>query len=82
MSGYSWSSWHLDHLTWGWIVWAVFFIAWETYSLVWHPGQELTAHLRPLFVSHSLTWFLVAGLWLWLGFHFLVEPFNRWFWSV
>jgi hypothetical protein len=81
VSGWSWQSWQLDHLTWGWILWGGFFFVWETYALVWHPGQELTAHLRPLFVTHPLTWFLAAGLWLWLGFHFLLEPFHRWLWN-
>jgi hypothetical protein len=66
-----WSAWHFDHLTWGWIVWIAFFAVWETYSLVLHPGQELTAHLRPLFLEHPLTWWLALGTWLWLGFHFL-----------
>lgn len=81
MSGATWDSWHLDSLTWGWILWATFFVVWETYALIWYPGQELTAHLRPLFVEHPLTWFLAAGLWAWGGWHLLLEPFNRWLWS-
>jgi hypothetical protein len=67
----AWSAWDLDHLTWGWIAWIVFFVGWETYSLVVHPGQELTAHLRPLFNAAPVTWFLAFGLWLWIGIHFL-----------
>jgi hypothetical protein len=51
----------------------VFFFAWETYSLSMHPGQELTAHLRPMFQSNDLSWFIAAGLWVWLGWHFLVD---------
>jgi len=66
-----WTAWHLDHLTWGWIAWIAYFVVWETYALWFHPGQELTAHLRPLFGEHQLTWWLGVGLWLWLGFHFL-----------
>lgn len=81
MSGYSWGAWDLDHLTWGWIAWIAFFFVWEFYALFVHPGEELTHHLRPLFVSMPLTWYLALGLWLWLGFHFLLEPFHRWFWQ-
>ena len=74
----AWSAWRLDHLTVGWIVWIVFFVVWETYALVRHPGEELTAHLRPLFLEHPLTWFLALGLWLWLGVHFLAPVLERW----
>lgn len=73
----AWRAWQLDHLTWGWIVWIVFFFAWETYTLVRHPGQELTAHLRPLFLEHPLTWWLTLGLWLWLGVHMLAPAWER-----
>ncbi|AYY11622.1 hypothetical protein EF847_01640 [Actinobacteria bacterium YIM 96077] len=69
----SWSSWRLDHLTWGWILWILFFVVWETYTLWKHPGQELTAHLRPLFQTQDLAYFLAVGLYLWLGWHFLVD---------
>lgn len=71
-----WAAWQLDHLTWGWIGWIAFFAVWETYSLVWHPGQELTAHLRPVFLEHPLTWWLAFGTWLWLGFHFLAPAWE------
>ena len=67
----AWAAWQLDHITWGWIAWIAFFVVWETYALVWHPGEELTAHLRPLFGEQPLTWWLALGAWLWLGMHFL-----------
>lgn len=67
----SWAAWRLDALTWSWIAWMLAFVALETIALVWHPGQELTAHLRPLFGEHPLTWWLALGAWLWLGIHFL-----------
>ena len=73
----SWDAWRLDHLTWGWIAWVVFFLVWETYALVRHPGEELTAHLRPLFLNAPITWYLAFGLWLWLGVHFLAPRIER-----
>ena len=71
MGQVDWSAWRLDHLTWGWIAWIAFFVVWETYTILWHPGEELTAHLRPVFLTHPLLWFLAFGLWVWLGVHFL-----------
>lgn len=83
-----WKAWQLTHVTVGWAVWIAFFIGWETYALWRHRGQELTAHLRPMFQEHPLMWWLTFGLWKWLGWHFLVEgvlvkpgwPFNRRHW--
>lgn len=69
----SWAAWKWDHLTLGWVVWLAFFALWETYALTFHKGDELTAHLRPVFQSVDLAWFIAAGLWLWLGKHFLVD---------
>lgn len=70
----SWSAWHLDPPTWAWIVWIAWFFLVETWALITPaPLDTLTAHLRPLFVSHPLTWYLALGLWLWIGQHFLVE---------
>lgn len=73
----AWSAWQIDHLTVGWIGWLVFFAVWETYALTVHPGEELTAHLRPLFLEHPTTWFLAFGLWLWIGVHFLAPALER-----
>ena len=73
----SFESWRLDHYTWGWIVWIVFFAVFEAYCLWRSPGTaELTAHLRPVFQAGgglSPIYFLAVGLWMWLGVHFLVD---------
>lgn len=67
----SWEVWELNHVTIGWIVLIVAFFVWEGYSIVVHPGSELTWHLRPVFASYPLTWWLGFALWAWLGIHFL-----------
>lgn len=72
----NWSAWRLDHLTWGWILWVLFFVVWETYALKWHPGEELTAHLRPLFLSAPVIWWFTLGLWLWVGIHLLAPAWE------
>lgn len=66
-----WRAWDLDWLTWSWIVWIVAFVVLESVALVQGQGEELTAHLRPVFLTHPLLWFMAAGAWLWLGVHFL-----------
>ncbi len=78
----TWSAWQLDHITWGWIAWMIFFFGWETYSLVFHKGNELTAHLRPVFQTYDLIYFLAVGLWLWIGWHFLVDGLWTHEWGV
>lgn len=65
--------WSLDVWTWGWIVWILFFVGWETATLLSNNNQELTEHLRPVFLSAPPVYFLTMGLWLWLGWHFLIE---------
>lgn len=70
---WSWDVWGMDMFTTGWVVWILFFAVWETWALIVGTNQELTEHLRPVFLSSPPTWFLAFGLWLWLGFHFLVE---------
>lgn len=76
-----WGSWSLDVATAGWIAWMVFFVVWEAVGIATPiRGDTLTEHLRPIFQAQSLTWFLTFGLWLWVGFHFLLEvgtPFSR-----
>lgn len=71
-----WSAWRLDFFTWAWIVWIAAFVVLETWTLLQGRGQELTAHLRPLFLEHPLTWWLAFGLWVWLGFHFLAPAWE------
>lgn len=72
MSG--WQAWHWDTPTLLWTLWLAWFLVQETVALYTPlPVDTLTAHLRPALVGHPLTWFLALGLWLWLGWHFLVE---------
>lgn len=73
-----WRVWELDAITWGWIAWIVWFLAWESYALYVRTGQELTEHLRPVFLTHSLAWFLAFGLWLWIGVHLLAPRLEAW----
>jgi len=75
---WSWDTWQLDLFTWLWIVWIAWFAILETVTLATGSGNELTAHLRPLFLSMPLTWFLALGLWLWIGVHFLTPTIELW----
>ena len=77
MDSGAWDAWRLMPLTWAWIAWIVAFIVLETYALMEGRGQELTAHLRPVFLEHPLTWWLAAGAWVWLGLHFLAPAWER-----
>ena len=73
MSLWSWESWRLDPITWAWIFWIAYFAVLETIGLMIDPlTHPLTAHLRPVFSSSQISWFLGLGLWLWLGAHFLL----------
>lgn len=74
--------WELDAITWGWIAWFAWFLALETYALYARTGQELTEHLRPLFLTHSLVWFTAVGLWLWIGVHLLAPRLETWILEV
>lgn len=73
----NWSVWQLDVWTTGWLVWLAFFIVWETLTLRAGTGQELTQHLRPLFLSVPVVWWLFFGLWLWVGVHFLAPAIEE-----
>lgn len=68
---WSWEAWRLDGWTWAWILWLAWFAAIETAALATGSRNELTEHLRPLFLSQPVTWFLAFGLWLWIGVHLL-----------
>lgn len=77
MSVAPWTSWSWDWFTAGWAFWLLFFAVWETLGLMDNPQTDpLTAHLRPVFLNSPLTWFLALGLWLWVGYHFLIEAGN------
>jgi len=78
MRSFNWSAWSLDWATWGWIVWIGFFGVWETVALMVGHNQELTEHLRPVFLFAPPTWFMAVGLWLWLGVHLLWPPLETW----
>lgn len=79
MNGFwTWSTWDLDMWTVGWLAWILFFAVWETLSSFSEDAEMLTNHLRPIFLSMPLTWFLTAGLWLWLGFHMLAPVLEDW----
>lgn len=72
----TWAAWGRDPFTWLWVFWIAFFVALETVTLIWFRGQELTAHIRPVFQAGgalSPAWYLGLGLWIWLGVHFLVD---------
>jgi predicted signal transduction protein with EAL and GGDEF domain len=69
----SWDSWALDRTTILWIIWMVYFVVLETVTLLQGDKQELTAHLRPVFQSMDLVYFVGIGTWLWVGKHFLLD---------
>lgn len=75
------SAWRLDPVTVQWLLWMAWFVVLEAYAVVTAPTEHpLTAHLRPLFQADPLVWFTILGVWLWLGFHFLVQgtPWRAW----
>lgn len=73
-----WAPWDLDVWTLGWDFWIAFFIIWETASGIWGEQEQLTNHLRPVFLSAPVIWFLAFGIWLWLGVHLLVPTLEAW----
>lgn len=77
----NWWAWNWDWMTASWVIWMIVFFVLETIALKGN-GQTLTQHLRPLFINHPLTWFLLFGIWLWLGYHFLLEPWYKWMWRL
>lgn len=78
MSFLDWTPWDWDIWTAGWTVWAVFFFVWEVASR-WFGGKEmLTDHLRPVFLSAPVVWFIFLGIWLWLGIHLLAPTLEAW----
>jgi hypothetical protein len=70
-----WEVWRLDVATWSWIAWFAAFVVLETWTLASRSGQELSAHLRVLFTSIPVVWFVCLSLWVWAGVHLL---FPRW----
>lgn len=78
----TWRAWIVDPVTVQWVIILIWFAVLETYAVVVDPlTHPLTAHLRPIFQADPAVWFLTFGLWLWLGFHFLVQgqPWRAWY---
>lgn len=72
----AWKSWDWDVWTAGWFAWIVFFVVWESITgyFINRKGSDfemLTDHLRPIFLSVPVLWWLSFGLWLWIGVHML-----------
>ena len=65
-----------------WIVWAGAFIVLETAAIMMGYRYTLTAHLRPVTLSWPIIWFVMLGVWLWLGVHFLVPVVEQWIGST
>lgn len=66
------AAWDLDLSTVLWLLWMAWFFVQEAVELVF-KHEPLTAHLRPVFQADPFTWFIGVGIWLWLGYHFLVQ---------
>lgn len=75
----AWDAWSLDLPTRLWVVWAVGFVVLEGWAVATsQPEHTLTWHLRPVFLNHPLTWFLLAGSLAWLNVHLLAPTLERW----
>lgn len=74
----TWAAWELDTPTLLWVAWIVGFVALESWAIATRqPEHTLTWHLRPLFLNHPLTWFLLAGFIAWLAVHFLAPALEQ-----
>lgn len=72
-----WKAWDWDVTTMGWVLWIIAFVVLESYTIVQGKGEELTNHLRPVFLEQTLTWWIALGAWIWLGLHFLAPRVER-----
>ena len=61
-----------------WIVWAGLFIVLETAAIILGYRYTLTSHLRPIILSWPIIWFIMLGVWLWLGLHFMAPGLEKW----
>ncbi len=78
---WTWASWDLDWQTGGWIVFLLYFPVWEAIT-GFSVQEQLTHHLRPLFLSIPVLWFVGFGLWLWLGIHMFAPTVEEWLMDV
>ena len=69
-----------DKFTWAWVVWIVWFLFWEAWALIERAkypkeaGETFSEHIWFLRNNGgSFAAFMVAGLVLWLAYHFIVE---------
>lgn len=74
----NWAPWDWDIFTAVWTVWMVFFFVWEAVSRHFGGHEMLTDHLRPIFLSYPVVWFIAFGIWLWLGVHLLAPTLEAW----
>lgn len=73
MRKWKWSWWSLL-----WAAWIVLFFAIEIPAVLnGSPDDTLSEHVWHLLSIGSVFWFLVAGLLIWLLYHFLWEGRNR-----
>jgi hypothetical protein len=66
---FDWSAWQMDWMTIWIAFWMVQFAVIE--ALGARSDNMVTDHLRPIFHSAPLSWWLALGVWLWLGPHML-----------
>lgn len=78
----SWSSWEIDIWTIGWLAFMVFFFVWEFLAIAHDARHTLTFHLRPVFHSAPVTWYIGVGIWLWMGPHFFFPGLEQRFFDL
>lgn len=77
-----WRAWDWDWTTAAWVAWMAAFVVLETVTLAQGKGEELTAHLRPVFNQHLLVYLLAWAATVWLQVHFLLPALERWVTSL
>jgi hypothetical protein len=77
-----WTAWAWDGPTIFWVAWIAVFFVGEYFTSGVSPipswrDNMLTDHLRPVFLSAPITWFITLGLVVWLIFHFLIPSLEE-----
>ena len=69
----------MTKFTWAWIIWAAWFVFWETWALIERsPFSTLSDHVQWLVKKGgSFAAFMVAALCAWMAYHFLFEE-GKW----